>query len=153
MEAFSRQIYGSTFSEVHTSTHMRDICPPHSHCWSVNLIVGATTFHLAIKPSGSTVIQLAHVSLKSCVMLAEKMANKQNLTRIRVHWRLLKPCPLSKWSGNPLNVKMIDVQEIKANLVLNSISYEARALCLWFPFFLPYRKVVKWLAPAEVLIC
>lgn len=48
---------------------MPDICPPHPH---PQISLCGRTLRLAVKPSGSSLVPLAHVSLKSCVMLAGK---------------------------------------------------------------------------------
>lgn len=98
------------FFTIHTCTHMLDICPLHPHPW---IPLCGSALHLAIKPSGSSLVPLAHVSLKSCVMLARKLLISDIRWQqgcIQIYEKMLASGSYlpSKLRGNPPNVRMMD---------------------------------------------
>lgn len=135
------------FFTIHTCTHMLDICPLHPHPW---ISLCGSTLHIAIKPSGSSLVPLAHVSLKSCVMLAGKWLIS-NIHRqqgcIQLYEKLFSP-----GSYLPLKIKGESPKCQDDGWLLNKVKfssklYDARAvMSSMLP--LPSNKGKKWLVPA-----
>lgn len=91
------------FFKIHTCAHMPDICPLHPH---PQISLCGSTRHDAIKPSGTSVVPLPNVSLKSCVMLPGKQL-KSNIHQQHGCIRDYEKCLFLKvifpenWGGVP----------------------------------------------------